>query len=175
LQMVWEAAGRLAVLQIGTIVAAGIVQGAWFMRDMGNRINAAALGQQLRKLIDAGNAERAAKLCMASSSPVARLARVGVDAQIRGESARDAMRSALPQMLKEARSGLAASLAVGAIGLIEALLLLWRGMEMGFGDGFAMGFGWVPLLLVVLGIRNGLRWGGTQGELLEISTAVGGG
>ncbi len=170
-----EAAGPLGYLQVALIAVAFTAQVVWLMRDQATRVNAAALGAQLKKLIDAGNPERAIKLCAAAPNAHATsLARVGLEARMRGENARDAMRAARPRILKEARSGYLAAMALGAMGFIESCVILAKGAEKGFGENFMLAFGMLPLFLSILLIVNGRRRGAVAGELAEIERVVAG-
>ncbi len=159
--------GPFVVAQFVFIVIAGALQIAWLMRDASRRVNVVALGEQLKKLIAANNPERAVKLCMANSGPSTRLALVGLNARIGGASARDAMREALPQMLREARAGLLPVLAIGVGAVVEGLVLV-----MEEPDHLALVGGSVALVTVLV-MANGVRWGGWQRDLGYIYEVVG--
>jgi hypothetical protein len=166
------ASGPLGWLEIGAILVACILQVAWMMRDLPKRMDVAAFGTILTKLVDAGNAERAVKLCLASSSHVGVLAGVGLEAQARGASARDAMREAFPDILRRARSGLVPVMAIGAAGLLECCVLLAKGMDHEAAGKVILGYAWVPAALAAIMIRNGLRYGAIERELRSIEGVV---
>jgi hypothetical protein len=163
--------GPIAIVKVGVVVVAGVVQLAWLIRGMTARINVAAFAEQLTKLINATNAERAVKLCgIAPASPIARLARVGLEAQVAGASPRDAMEEALPRALKEARAGLAVVIAIGLVGQVDAGILVAQGVDRG-GSGVAV-MGFAVVVLAVLGIWNAMRWVAWPRELGAIFRVI---
>jgi Na+/H+ antiporter NhaC len=172
LEALIELAGSLAYLRLAVIVAAVAAQIVWLVRDNAQRVNAAAFAEQIAKLIAASNIERAIKLCDAARGPLTAVARVGLEARLKGANARDAMREILPRALASARSGLIAVLLLGALGFVEAALLLAKGLEEGSTEGAEVFMGSALLLIGGLAIRNGLRWGAWRTDLDRIIDAV---
>jgi biopolymer transport protein ExbB len=93
-------------------------------------LNAKAFLEQLRKLLSANNVDRAKKLCDATTAPVARVAKAGLNRLHRGEAAvaqamEETMSDTLPEV--KARVGSLWSLAnittlVGLLGTITGLI-----------------------------------------------------
>ncbi len=111
------------------VVIAIIVERAIYFLGRGH-LNAKAFLEQIRKLLSANNLDRAKKLCEATSAPVARVARAGINRLHRGEAAvaqamEETMNDALPEV--KTRIGALWSLAnivtlVGLLGTITGLI-----------------------------------------------------
>lgn len=111
------------------IVIAIIVERAIYFLGRGH-LNAKAFLEQIRKLLSANNIDRAKKLCDATSAPVARVAKAGLNRLHRGEAAvaqamEETMNDALPEV--KTRIGALWSLAnvvtlVGLLGTITGLI-----------------------------------------------------
>ena len=93
-------------------------------------VNARAFLEQIRKLVQGGNVEKALRLCQASEAPVAMVARAGLARMSRGEAAvataiEEALIDAAPELKK--RIGVLWSLAniatlIGLLGTITGLI-----------------------------------------------------
>lgn len=111
------------------IVIGLIVERAIYFLGRGH-LNAKAFLEQLRKLLSANNVDRAKKLCDATTAPVARVAKAGLNRLHRGEAAvaqamEETMTDTLPEV--KARVGALWSLAniatlVGLLGTIAGLI-----------------------------------------------------
>ncbi len=159
--------GPIEKLQVIVIFVACLYQIIWFVRQTNMRVNVVAFCEQIRKLIDAGNPERALKLCAAAPhAPVALLAKLGLEARARGENARDAMRAAYPRFLSASRGGLLIAVVLGAIAFAEGVVLL---AEEGVANVAS-----IPLLFVVLlGALNASRYVAWPRELTLVCDKLG--
>jgi biopolymer transport protein ExbB/TolQ len=111
------------------IVIAVIVERSIYFLGRGH-LNAKAFLEQIRKLLSANNIDRAKKLCDATTAPVARVAKAGLNRLHRGEAAvtqamEETMNDALPEV--KTRIGALWSLAnivtlVGLLGTITGLI-----------------------------------------------------
>ncbi|MBS2030813.1 MAG: hypothetical protein JST54_23115 [Deltaproteobacteria bacterium] len=158
-------AGCVLILSLAT-------HGAWLARDVGKRLDAAALGVMLKKLIEAGNAERALKLAKAHDGPACRLARIGIAARLQGANFTAPLEEATPQLLAEARAGLVPSLALGCVAIALGGWLLMNIVSVGARSELRtlaiVGVGAVVTLQIV----NGRRWRAWQRELDAVANAV---
>jgi biopolymer transport protein ExbB len=111
------------------IVLGVIVERAIYFLGRGH-LNAKAFLEQLRKLLSANNVDRAKKLCDATTAPVARVAKAGLNRLHRGEAAvAQAMEETMADTLPEVKTRVGAlwSLAnittlVGLLGTITGLI-----------------------------------------------------
>jgi biopolymer transport protein ExbB/TolQ len=111
------------------IVIGLIVERAIYFLGRGH-LNAKAFLEQLRKLLSANNVDRAKKLCDATTAPVARVAKAGLNKLHRGEAAvAQAMEETMTDTLPEVKMRVGAlwSLAnittlVGLLGTITGLI-----------------------------------------------------
>lgn len=111
------------------IVVGVIVERAIYFLGRGH-LNAKAFLEQLRKLLSANNVDRAKKLCDATTAPVARVAKAGLNRLHRGEAAvAQAMEETMQDTLPEVKTRIGAlwSLAnittlVGLLGTITGLI-----------------------------------------------------
>ncbi len=111
------------------IVIGLIVERAIYFLGRGH-LNAKAFLEQLRKLLSANNVDRAKKLCDATTAPVARVAKAGLNRLHRGEAAvAQAMEETMSDTLPEVKTRVGAlwSLAnittlVGLLGTITGLI-----------------------------------------------------
>ncbi len=95
-----------------------------------SHLNAKAFLEQIRKLLSANNVDRAKKLCDATTAPVARVAKAGLNRLHRGEAAvAQAMEETMTDVLPEVKTRIGAlwSLAnictlVGLLGTIAGLI-----------------------------------------------------
>lgn len=111
------------------IVIAVIVERSIYFLGRGH-LNAKAFLEQIRKLLSANNVDRAKKLCDATTAPVARVAKAGLNRMHRGEAAvtqamEETMNDALPEV--KTRIGALWSLAnivtlIGLLGTITGLI-----------------------------------------------------
>ena len=111
------------------IIVAIIVERSIYFLGRGH-LNAKAFLDQIRKLLSANNIDRAKKLCDATSAPVARVAKAGLNRMHRGEAAvtqamEETMNDALPEV--KTRIGALWSLAnivtlIGLLGTITGLI-----------------------------------------------------
>ena len=111
------------------VVIGLIVERAIYFLGRGH-LNAKAFLEQLRKLLSANNVDRAKKLCDATTAPVARVAKAGLNRLHRGEAAvAQAMEETMTDTLPEVKTRIGAlwSLAniatlVGLLGTITGLI-----------------------------------------------------
>jgi biopolymer transport protein ExbB/TolQ len=111
------------------IVIAIIVERTIYFLGRGH-LNAKAFLEQIRKLLSANNIDRAKKLCDATSAPVARVAKAGLNRLHRGEAAvAQAMEETMNDALPEVKTRISAlwSLAnvvtlIGLLGTITGLI-----------------------------------------------------
>ncbi|MFN0251179.1 MAG: MotA/TolQ/ExbB proton channel family protein [Kofleriaceae bacterium] len=111
------------------IVIGLIVERSIYFLGRGH-LNAKAFLEQLRKLLSANNVDRAKKLCDATTAPVARVAKAGLNRLHRGEAAvAQAMEETMTDTMPEVKTRIAAlwSLAnittlVGLLGTIAGLI-----------------------------------------------------
>ena len=117
------------------IVIGLIVERAIYFLGRGH-LNAKAFLEQLRKLLSANNVDRAKKLCDATTAPVARVAKAGLNRLHRGEAAvAQAMEETMTDTLPEVKTRIGAlwSLAnictlVGLLGTIIGLINSFAGV-----------------------------------------------
>jgi biopolymer transport protein ExbB/TolQ len=115
------------------VVIGVIVERAIYFLGRGH-LNAKAFLEQLRKLLSANNVDRAKKLCDATSAPVARVAKAGLNRLHRGEAAvAQAMEETMTDTLPEVKTRVGAlwSLAnittlIGLLGTITGLITTFR-------------------------------------------------
>jgi biopolymer transport protein ExbB len=115
------------------IVIGVIVERAIYFLGRGH-LNAKAFLEQLRKLLSANNVDRAKKLCDATTAPVARVAKAGLNRLHRGEAAvAQAMEETMTDTLPEVKTRVGAlwSLAnictlIGLLGTITGLITTFR-------------------------------------------------
>ncbi len=131
LSELFQKGGPLLIVNIFflAIVIGVIVERAIYFLGRGH-LNAKAFLEQLRKLLSANNVDRAKKLCDATSAPVARVAKAGLNRLHRGEAAvaqamEETMTDALPEV--KTRIGALWSLAnittlIGLVGTIVGLI-----------------------------------------------------
>jgi biopolymer transport protein ExbB/TolQ len=111
------------------VVIGLIVERAIYFLGRGH-LNAKAFLEQLRKLLSANNVDRAKKLCDATTAPVARVAKAGLNRLHRGEAAvAQAMEETMTDTLPEVKTRIGAlwSLAnivtlIGLLGTITGLI-----------------------------------------------------
>lgn len=111
------------------VVLGVIVERAIYFLGRGH-LNAKAFLEQLRKLLSANNVDRAKKLCDATTAPVARVAKAGLNRLHRGEAAvAQAMEETMTDTLPEVKTRIGAlwSLAnittlIGLLGTITGLI-----------------------------------------------------
>jgi len=115
------------------IVIGLIVERAIYFLGRGH-LNAKAFLEQLRKLLSANNVDRAKKLCDATTAPVARVAKAGLNRLHRGEAAvAQAMEETMTDTLPEVKTRIGAlwSLAnittlIGLLGTITGLIKTFK-------------------------------------------------
>src|SRR5687768_12049582 len=111
------------------VVIGVVVERAIYFLGRGH-LNAKAFLEQLRKLLSANNVDRAKKLCDATTAPVARVAKAGLNRLHRGEAAvAQAMEETMTDTMPEVKTRIGAlwSLAnittlVGLLGTITGLI-----------------------------------------------------
>jgi biopolymer transport protein ExbB/TolQ len=117
------------------IVIGLIVERAIYFLGRGH-LNAKAFLEQLRKLLSANNVDRAKKLCDATTAPVARVAKAGLNRLHRGEAAvAQAMEETMTDTIPEVKTRVGAlwSLAnivtlVGLLGTITGLIATFEAL-----------------------------------------------
>lgn len=81
LRLVYET-GPLGLVFLSTAVLSVVIVGAFVARTHFGRVHTREFITQLRRLVQAGNAQRAVRLTNASEAPVVRLARAGLTAGV---------------------------------------------------------------------------------------------
>lgn len=159
--------GSTGKMELIFVFIACAVQIVMFARDMRLRIQASAFCEQIRKLVAAGNPERAMKLCAAApASPLAFLVKIGLEANKSKQSARDAMTAAYPRVLSAARGPLLFALVAGALAVGVGAVLVAE-------DGFAY-IVTVPLGVAgILGALTAMRFVAWPRELALAYDALG--
>jgi len=172
-ETLFHAAGAWAPLTLG-VVAIGLVASVVQLSHMFNRrVNGAALGGQLKKLVMAGNVERAVKLCHAAPTAVAaQIALVGLNARERYQSPYEPMIEARDRALQALRPGAIAAIAIGAGALVESTLMVFAAVSKGFPGGEIGAIAILPSLLGLLVLINAMMWRGVQRDIDEIIAAV---
>src|SRR3954451_14328414 len=118
------------------VVIGVIVERAIFFLGRGH-LNAKAFLEQLRKLLSANNVDRAKKLCDATTAPVARVAKAGLNRLHRGEAAvAQAMEETMTDTIPEVKTRVGAlwSLAnivtlIGLLGTITGLIHTFSSLQ----------------------------------------------
>lgn len=118
------------------VVIGLIVERAIYFLGRGH-LNAKAFLEQLRKLLSANNVDRAKKLCDATTAPVARVAKAGLNRLHRGEAAvAQAMEETMTDTLPEVKTRIGAlwSLAnictlIGLLGTITGLIRTFKSLD----------------------------------------------
>jgi hypothetical protein len=165
--------GPFTAMDMAGLTAVGVAfvaQMSWFVRDARLRLDAKAFGEQLRKLVAADNADRAIKLSRAAAGrPAADFACEILEGRAaRGEGVEPVLR----ETLRRARRGLAAVSALTCVAVLVAVAALV--LEVRSGTALEQPAMWaLPVPLLVISVRNGMRWGGWREELRTIMRAVG--
>jgi biopolymer transport protein ExbB/TolQ len=103
------------------IVLALIVERAIYF--LGREVNGKAFLDQLKRLLAANNIDRAKKLCEATSAPVARVAKSGLNRLHRGEAAvAQAMEETMTDVLPEVKTRIGALWSMANISTLTGLL-----------------------------------------------------
>src|SRR5688572_14085306 len=104
------------------VVIGLIVERAIYFLGRGH-LNAKAFLEQLRKLLSANNVDRAKKLCDATTAPVARVAKAGLNRLHRGEAAvAQAMEETMTDTLPEVKTRIGALWSMANITTLTGLL-----------------------------------------------------
>src|SRR5438477_3816348 len=118
------------------VVLGLIVERAIYFLGRGH-LNAKAFLEQIKRLLAANNVDRAKKLCDATSAPVARVAKAGLNRLHRGEAAvAQAMEETMTDTLPEVKTRVGAlwSLAnittlIGLLGTITGLIRTFKAIQ----------------------------------------------
>jgi biopolymer transport protein ExbB len=118
------------------IVIGLIVERSIYFLGRGH-LNAKAFLEQLRKLLSANNVDRAKKLCDATTAPVARVAKAGLNRLHRGEAAvAQAMEETMTDTLPEVKTRIGAlwslaniSTLIGLLGTITGLISVFDSIK----------------------------------------------
>ena len=104
------------------VVLAIIVERTIYFLGRGH-LNAKAFLEQIKRLLAANNVDRAKKLCDATSAPVARVAKAGLNKLHRGEAAvAQAMEEAMTEVLPEVKARIGALWSMANIVTLTGLL-----------------------------------------------------
>jgi biopolymer transport protein ExbB/TolQ len=104
------------------IVIAVVIERAIYFLGRGH-INAKAFLEQLKRLLAANNIDRAKKLCDATTAPVARVAKAGLNRLHRGEAAvAQAMEETMTDTLPEVKTRIGALWSMANISTLTGLL-----------------------------------------------------
>ncbi len=115
------------------IVIGLIVERAIYFLGRGH-LNAKAFLEQLRKLLSANNVDRAKKLCDATTAPVARVAKAGLNRLHRGEAAvAQAMEETMTDTIPEVKTRIGALWSLANITTLVGLLGTITGLIRTFG------------------------------------------
>src|SRR3569623_1408955 len=111
------------------VVIGLIVERAIYFLGRGH-LNAKAFLEQLRKLLSANNVARAKKLCDATTAPVARVAKAGLNRLHRGEAAvAQAMEETMTDTLPEVKTRIGALWSLANIATLVGHLVLSAAMK----------------------------------------------
>ena len=173
IQTLFEAAGVWAPVTLGGLAIAIVVNLVQLIRNFNRTVNGVALAEQLKKLVAAGNIERALKLCHAAEGAVAtQVAVIGLNAQMRKEDGYAAMIDARTRILNALRTVHVVALVLGVGALLESAVMVAEAVSKGFpGDeiGAIVVF---PALLVCLVVANVMRWSGMQRDMDAVIAAL---
>jgi len=115
------------------VVLAIIVERTIYFLGRGH-LNAKAFLEQIKRLLAANNVDRAKKLCDATSAPVARVAKAGLNKLHRGEAAvAQAMEEAMTEVLPEVKARIGALWSMANIVTLTGLLGTITGLIRTFG------------------------------------------
>lgn len=104
------------------VVIALIVERAMYFLGRGH-LNAKAFLEQIKRLLAANNVDRAKKLCDATSAPVARVAKAGLNRLHRGEAAvAQAMEETMTDAMPEVKTRIGALWSMANISTLTGLL-----------------------------------------------------
>jgi hypothetical protein len=141
LKQLWSEAplGQLALVSSGLSAGAAVWLG---VRASSLELNVEAFAEQIGKLINSGNVERAIKLCNACGDmPQGKLVKRGLEARLHGNSAMVAMQEAQPAALATLQRGLVPAMFIGAMaGLSSAALLAAHMQALALLDAGVMAF-----------------------------------
>jgi hypothetical protein len=172
-ETLFHAAGVWAPLTLGVLAVGFIVNLVQLTRMFNRRVNGEALGGQLKKLILAGNVERAVKLCGAAQNAVAaQVALVGLRARERNEDPYGPMSEARDRVLQAIRPGALAAIVLGAAALVESALMVVAAASKGFPGNEIGVILILPSLLGLLLAANVSMWRGVQRDADAVMAAV---
>jgi len=135
LSEVFQKGGPLFILNtfVLAIVIGLIVERSIYFLGRGH-LNARAFLEQLRKLLSANNVDRAKKLCDATTAPVARVAKAGLNRLHRGEAAvAQAMEETMTDTMPEVKTRIGALWSLANISTLVGLLGTITGLIATFG------------------------------------------
>jgi hypothetical protein len=172
-QTLFEAAGVWAPLTLGVLAVALVVNVAWLYRSLNRRVNGAALGMQLRKLIAAGNEDRAVRLCRAAEGAVAtQVALAGLNARAKGQDPYSAMVDVRQAVTRTFGKGFTVALAVGAAGLVESVVMVGAAASKGFPGNEIGAISIVPSLIAGAMALNAMQWSAMKRDIEAVIAAV---
>ncbi|HEY2368522.1 MAG TPA: hypothetical protein VGH87_19130 [Polyangiaceae bacterium] len=169
----FHAAGVWAPLTLGLLAVALIVNIVQLLRIFNRRVNGEALGAQLKKLIAAGNVDRAVKLCRAAPTAVAaQVALIGLNARQRNENPHAPMIEARDRASQALRPGALAAIVVGAAALVESVLMVAEAVAKGFSGDEIGAILVLPAVIGLLVAINAMMWRGVRRDVDAIIHAV---
>jgi hypothetical protein len=172
-ETLFHAAGVWAPVTIGVFVVATAINIGFLAQMMNKRVNGNALGMQLKKLIAAGNAERAVKLCHAAEKAFApQIALIGLNARMRNADHYTPMLEARAGILAVLNRGIAISLAFGAAALVESAVMFAEALSKGFPTNELGAIAFLPTMLGVVLAMNVMQWSAAKRDIEAVIDAV---
>jgi hypothetical protein len=172
-ETLFHAAGAWAPVTLGLVAIAFAVNIAQLAGIFNRRLNGEALGAQLKKLISAGNVDRAVKLCGAAPRAVAaQVALIGLSARQRNEDPYPPMVDARDRAIQALRTGSLAAIGIGAAALVESVLMVVAAVSKGFPGDEIGAIVALPSILGFFVAVNWMMWRGVQRDAEAIIDAV---
>lgn len=172
-ETLFHAAGVWAPLTLGVLAIAFAVNIARLVRDFNRRVNGVALATQLKKLIAAGNAERAVKLCHAAETAVAsQVALAGLNARMHNADAYAAMLDVRARFIAQLKMGVTIAVVLGVAALIESAVMIGEAVSKGFPGAEIGAIAILPAILACLVLINAMQWSGMKRDMDAIIDAV---
>lgn len=172
-ETLFHAAGVWAPLTLGVLAVGLVVNIVQLVRMFPRRVNGEALGAQLKRLLLAGNADRAVKLCGAAPDAIAaQVALVGLNAREHNANPYGPMIAARDEAIQALRPAALAAIVLGAGALVESALMVAAAVSKGFPGDEIGAILIVPSLLGCLVAINAMMWRGVQRDVDAIIAAV---
>lgn len=172
-ETLFHAAGVWAPLTLGVLAIGIVANFVLFYRNFNRAVNGVALAQQLKKLVDADNIDRALKLCRAAEGAVAtQVARAGLEARMQKQDSYAAMDAARTRIIDALRKGHVITLGLGVAALIESGVMIAAAVSKGFPGNEIGAIAVLPAVLACVMLVNVMRWNGMQRDLDVVIDAL---